>query len=486
MKLPFLQRDILALCLTDKGIDWAFLSATGRKITDTDAGFREHATGAGWETAASLIEERGWQHVEVIIRLNPNYVRHFLIEGSVVSSIEEFDEWMSAEIASQLPAGAEIQQFVFRSRVLHQDDEVIRCMVGLARRDYIENEIANLAKAGIAPVKLSGLFAELDQYYSTQGFEEALGYAVLVDDRTSICLAYQNGVLSSLNSFEGINGQWQQELESVLIAIHTGSEVGAMRIAGVTNVLQELPNEELTLLGVNSEAWLWNKSNHDVPPAAMAQSLVAWGGIERHSDFNFLDEDDAKVQIHALEKASALKVMLSAGAVLGILLALVLVSQVIMSRHLFETEDNLSLMQNQIAVLEKQQQSIASLQLKLKDAHRFIDERTDVANVISVIGKAMPKGVWLNDIQIDKDTADHWRIILQGNTVEGAGIALLLGNLEGLPGARKVELLVSERLPASKLFKRDKVKNINVSRFDILIELPKSIHESVQPKAEAI
>jgi type IV pilus assembly protein PilN len=146
----------------------------------------------------------------------------------------------------------------------------------------------------------------------------------------------------------------------------------------------------------------------------------------------------------------------------------------------FIFNEKLSVLQEEIAVLQSQlfdveqlQAQQAKLQNALADMQRLVTQRSNAAELLEEISRRMPEGVWLQEIvAAPLDTArmneTGNRVQLRGWAFDEGKIAKLLEQLESSAHFSDVRLLITSRLPASEVWKRTKVKKVDLVQFTIV------------------
>ncbi len=377
MKLRFFQTRKLVLCPFEQGVDWIYTPVWFQQMNTVETGRLHCERGNYWEQVASFMQQQGWENAQIVIRLEPRYVRHFFVEGEAVESREEFDRWMTESITSQLSPGIDVSKFVCRSKVLFQNEVKIQCVVGLVRRSYIDTELAAMHKVGIYPVVLWG----------------------------------------------AIN-----------------------KINGVSEKISDLTDEF-----ISTESKLM-QNVHDYA-------------------FNFLSETDQKAIIRKREKKLAMKIVLAGGCLVVLLLSIIFGIQLKVEGSLAISEKKLELLDSQIGVLDQQKRTVQNLAAKLERGRRFIRERTALGLVLSGLGRSIPKNVWLDELKISVGDQGDWEVLLQGTAINVQGVSELLGRLERLENVNDVKLVVSELVPAQQRYKQEGVRNLSLTRYDVLVEV---------------
>ncbi|MFK7849036.1 MAG: PilN domain-containing protein [Rhodothermales bacterium] len=485
MKIPFVHKEIVALYPTEGKVDWACLSTRVAREQQVETGTLQFEGAIQWADVAILIAKKGWEDAQIVIRLNSLYVRHFIIQGPVVESIEEFDRWVSGQLASHLPAGAEVKDFTCRSRVLFQSEDSLRCLVGLVRKSNIENELSMLQAVGIFPDRFSGLISDLDQVVMDELAVQKYGYRFMVNEVESIYLGYEDGVLKEVQHFDGLKNEedlliWRQLLVGWITESHPGPEHGVLLTSGDDIVFHHLPNNQLEAMGLSSRPWYLSLAGRQVGVNGFINCAMIRGLCTDIYEFNFLEEEYVLALNNRREKKLAKQVVLASGGILAGLFALVLVLQIFFSGRLDEVEENLLLMSTQISVLDKQSKTIKLLESELQQARYFLGERTGTAGILAQLGKSIPENVWLDVFTVSKEDEQLWKVLLKGAAVNAQDIALLLGRIEQLDQVSEVELVLSESVEAGQLYKKEKIQSIDLTRFTIVVRLPKTLGLPVQ------
>lgn len=163
----FQQKKLLLIC-KEGGVDWIYspaglwqVDARLCQMDTVETGRLQCDVENRWDRVAAFIKHHGWDNAQVIILLEPRYIRYFFVEGESVESVEEFDQWMAELVAMQLPLGMSITEFEYRSQVLFQDEYITQCVIGLVRRDYVDKERRGLHEAGLYPTVLSGMITQV-------------------------------------------------------------------------------------------------------------------------------------------------------------------------------------------------------------------------------------------------------------------------------------------------------------------------------------
>ena len=252
---------------------------------------------------------------------------------------------------------------------------------------------------------------------------------------------------------------------------------GKLFISGDESVLHHLPEKDLELIGVTCHPRCWRIMGRQVQAKWLSVGIMAWGALVDFQAFNFLEDEQIKSSVKVSEKKLALQVISACGGLLAVLLACLLLLSLWINSKLTESKEELLLMKAQISVLEHQREEIQNLEFNLQQAKRYKGKHTRVATSLAEVGKSIPANVWLNELSFDKE-GEYWIVLLEGIALEEQEVALMLSRLEQLQPVGEVALVYSELVPISRLYKRDKLRDIHVTRFEVVVKLPDSYQPS--------
>ena len=475
MHLPLIHRHILGVVPISEGVSWVCLTVVFQRVVRATWGTLPCTDADRLSAVAALMQEHGWQHAEVVVGLDPMYVRHRIVETPAADSEEAFDAWIRDEVVAMLPVGADVAAFLWRCRVVQYDDEGLRCMVGIARKDRVEMEVARMREAGLVPIALSGGVSDLEGVWAGWFTEERYGYAAACDGDDVLCFAYDEGTLTRFIRLAGAGSTESARWDAVLSTLaewHSVAEPGRL-VPAMEGI--KIPATDLEAMHVSTKPWVWTLAGTALPASQVSAGAVAWGHVQGGDAMNFLDATDVKAHVQAVEKPQALRVILASGGVVAVLLALVLVLQLWVTQRVTESEEALMTMAHQIEVLNGHRETVQGLEGTLREAGQFMDARTEAAVLLATIGKSLPPGVWLDACDVARDKQQRWQIELKGAAIEEQGVAEWLGRLERLPDVENVELVVSEKTQARRRYKKDRLRDVDVTRFHIVVHFPPSL-----------
>lgn len=473
MKLPFIQHIGIGIYFTARAVWWVELSRIHERVwlrrcdsepIPDEPRDKRHALER--RALERIINRLRPEDTLVATHLAPSMVREYVVRTPEFDDDEPRENWLRRDAAKRVPAAADMQKFVVRSRPLRASDahftspehtdrhstvngsapyrsaaygkpeKQMRYLVAVARRSAVQARREMLEAVGLVPRHIGSLSMLMG--YSL-GFETAFdsGWSAglhLYPGASRLGL-FNAGAMADLKvlpqtastevALDEAQSQlslWRAELKQrdpgleedhipLYVMGETADELATtdmergVRLAG--SILREegCLGEERPAL---SDARLARKKDGRGARAVPALGLAAGVIYDVKNQSNFLSTDHVEKGCRQVEKRDAVRVILGAATVLLFLLAFITGASYWLQHKVSEADLLMAAASEHLARIESAETKAANLRANLERARGLARSRTRVAAALSEISRRVPSDVWLDELTVEHpDTRAH-------------------------------------------------------------------------------
>lgn len=478
MRLPFLHTTASALYLTDHTLVWMTGVRMGARLRSL-YGAHEPVEGENQQAALKrLVEKMQPAMPYVVAHLEPLHVRYGIIQGPPFDDPVSFEAWRHREAKRHLPPGASLSDFIVRHQLIEQTDEHTRCLLAFTRREAVEAREALLQKAGLRLLRLGSLDLAIgDVLHFNPDFAGGRSVVVIPREQEATVLHYQDGLLQTLltlpfdRSTHGVSAVLNEVMRQVTPVpdrmFVTGPKAAEIVAHARETSLIDCPVQEGRL------DWISCVGETALPPSHMPAAALALQHLFAVPEaINFLAPEVVAARHQGKEKREAMRAAAILGALMGVLYLLVASMTAVL--HTRQAASDVALQQQAglVAGLEQAEREVQQLEHQVAQAERLVGERTHVTDMLQIIGRNLPEGMWLEKVTLETDVPNAPHLTLTGAAREEHSITFYLERLEQTAFATKVRLMYAEAIQATVLYRRVEVRDQPLTRFEIQISLP--------------
>lgn len=182
---------------------------------------------------------------------------------------------------------------------------------------------------------------------------------------------------------------------------------------------------------------------------------------------NFLTEDERHTARDREDRQEVMQAGVLGGGLLALLLFLVTGLQMYFERQASQAEQQLAQLDQQLTRVEEAREERDRLRRQLRKSRALVVERTHAASLMDHVGQALPRGLWLDALEIARVERDSASVRTAGFAVPEASVASYLSRLEQRPQLDQVRLRYSRVLSAEDVFQRTGTHRQMLRRFEV-------------------
>ncbi len=423
---------------------------------------------------------------EVVIHLGGVGVRHMLLEAPVLSQTE-LGEWVRRQCGERLPKNGGLSQFLFSYHVTRQNSDGTKLMVSYCQPHVLQEKLGLVEEAGLRPIMVGAGRMDLANAFALD-YEDLFAKTFLFVEANQCGAAFLVCADGSPVSYREVDWRTDGNLRS-----HDEDELRRV----ITSAIESVKNgytrfDKAIFVGENAEHGVAQSvlpsdtaietgkplqalcKNGNALPSQY--SLAAGLALKRYfpllNTIDLLPADKKQLAEQQLEKKRALRFILIPGAMIFFILLVLNVLKFVFTDKLSASQEETAVLQSQLFDVEQLQAQQAKLQSALADMQRLVTQRSNAAELLEEISRLMSEGVWLQEIAATPvDTArmseEKNRVQLRGWAFDEGKVAMLLEQLESSARFSEVRLVATTRLPAPEVWKRTKLKKIDLVEFTI-------------------
>lgn len=523
MRVPFYHQHGHGLYVTERQLWWAELRRSGDDVTlHRLASQPVGESGTKEEALQELTGQLEPRPQAVVTHLDPGHVRCFVAERSEGGSEER---WMQETARSHLPTGASLEDFVACGRPLREEGgqsrsgQTRKYLLALARQEAVEDRKVLCRAAGLTPLIIGDLRTDLCFAHSFDpSFIEESPPALLLHGDKAWVLRHQSGVPSEAPTDLGFGGE--NRLEDALLHVAGGGSTEApsrMLVAGEgaasatakagrsgwNHTSQVTPQPAAPKFGSGSSPSASSSLDTERPEeglkadgnllgderlaeAAPALAFATKALYPEADPINFLSEEATRSARDEADRQEVLRAGLWVGGTFALLLLAATALNMYFQRQSARLSAQAGQSDRRLEQVEKARQTQNRLLRRLQKSRALVRGQTRTAPVLSDVGQAIPRGIWLEEMIIERLEGDTLAIELSGFGTREANVATLLSRLENRPRLRQVDLQYSKILPDETVHEQTGQYREVLNRFSVeALQAPPSTQPISQQKPRA-
>jgi len=480
MKLPFIQHAGAGIHFTKKSIRWIELSRVRHKLSIKQSAVQAIENGDTKTALCKLIEKIRPSFPYVTANLDPPDVHQTVIEVPFQDDEDALFEWLAHAPKKLIPDDANLEDFAISHYLFGDPEEVQRCLFVLAGNEAVEARINLLHSAGLHPVILTS--GDLEAGYGmmfNQSFITADALLIKSFENRGCLLEYQKGLLADFQIFDETSDAKElvEEAQSML-ASRSGFQDGDSGIQMFLSTDQAV-----------SHSWIGGSSAvkiREVCPLShltfknetlSGEQTVACGMAVKQlypglDSINLLNSFTAKYALESIEKKDALITTAAAGGVLLLIFMILAVSGWIVENRKQQLDEQVAAMQDKITSVENARQQVSELRSAIVQVRNLVDGRRSIVGHIEAVGRALPAGVWFDDLRLQAESGSGKpiKLTVRGYALRERHISVLLENLERQKEIQEIRLAFSEQVDTNDIFEQENYREKSLIRYEIQIQ----------------